>query len=121
MDELEARISVLHEAGFVDESGAADLRAVVETLTKDYGFPRSDDLMGSFVTHVAAALKRAGDGEAIEPLPEIVVDQIRNGANHDKAEEIRRALLQNMKHELSQDEQDYVLVHVSGMLEAIGQ
>lgn len=121
MDELEERVSVLHEAGFVDESGVADLNAIVETLTKDYGFPKSDDLMGSFVTHVAAAMKRARDGEAIEPLPEIVVDQIRNGANSAKAEEIKQALLRTMEHELSQDEQDFVLVHVSGMLEAIGQ
>lgn len=121
MDELEERISVLHEAGFVDESGVADLNAIVETLAKDYGFPKSDELMGSFVTHVAAAMKRARDGEAIEPLPEIVVEQIRVGANSNKAEEIKRALLRVMEHELSQDEQDFVLVHVSGMLEAIGQ
>lgn len=121
MDELEERISVLQDSGFVDESGAADLKAIVETLTEDFGFPKSDDLMGSFVTHMAAAMKRARDGEAIEPLPEIVVDQIRAGANSLKAEEIKRALLRSMKHDLSRNEQDFVLVHVGGMLEAIGQ
>lgn len=121
MDDLEERISVLRNAGFVDESGAADLNAIVEILSKDYGFPKSDDLMGSFVTHVAAAMKRARDKEAIDPLPEIVVNQIRTGANSAKAEEIKQALLRTMKHELSQDEQDFVLVHLSGMLEAIGQ
>lgn len=121
MDELEERISVLHDAGFIDESGVADLRAIVKILIEDNGFPKSDELMGPFVTHVAAAMKRARDGEAIEPLPDIVVDQIRASASGSKAKEIQQTLLRAMKHELSQDEQDFVLVHVSGMLEAIGQ
>ena len=68
MGELDQRIDVLQQSGFVDEIGREDLEKLVKVLTQDYGFPHSDELLGVLVTHVAAALKRQRDGEVINPI-----------------------------------------------------
>ncbi len=116
LDELEQRIDILEQSGFVDVQGRRDLDAMVRVLTEGYGLPRTDDALGVIVTHVAAAFKRAKDGETINPLAPEIVEDVRSSEVFDKAKEIADAVADAMQSELSEDERDFILVHVGGLL-----
>ena len=116
MDELDERISLLADCGFVDATGADDLRQIASTVMGECGVSRDNEALGALVTHVAAALKRARDGEEIDPLPPEIVDDIKGSAVYPDAQRISRELLDSMTNKLSAIEEDFVLVHVGGLL-----
>lgn len=116
MDELDERIELLHQSVFVDEVGKADLEALVDVLTKDCGVPRSNEQLATLVTHVAAAFKRTADGEKINPISNEVLQEIKDSPFYDEAAKIQGQIIAAMKNELSEDEKNFVLVHVGGLL-----
>ena len=89
MGELDQRIDVLQQSGFVDEIGREDLEKLVKVLTQDYGFPHSDELLGVLVTHVAAALKRQRDGEVINPIEGDILEDVISSKVYPEAREIK--------------------------------
>lgn len=118
MDELDERISVLEQCGFVDEAGRRDLEALADEICSSCGVRRDDENLGTLVTHVAAALKRARDGEKINPLSADIVAEVRESPVYPEALKVQQAALAAMDNELSDDEKDFVLVHVGGLLMA---
>lgn len=118
MDELDERISILEQCGFVDATGRRDLEALADVVCQSCGVDRNDEVLGTLVTHVAAALKRARDGEKINPLSAEIVAEVRESPVYPEARRIQEAALAAMENELSEDEKDFVLVHVGGLLMA---
>lgn len=116
MGELDQRIDVLQQSGFVDEIGREDLEKLVKVLTQDYGFPHSDELLGVLVTHVAAALKRQRDGEVINPIEGDILEDVISSKAYPEAREIKDKIVASMTNQLSRDEENFILVHVGGML-----
>lgn len=116
MDELGERIKILRNCGFVDDSGVRDLNRIADALVLECGVSRSDEVLGALITHIAAALKRARDGERINPLSSDVIADVKDSAVYPEALRIQRTLLDSMENDLLQDERDFVLVHVGGLL-----
>lgn len=116
MDELDQRTDILKQSGFVDETGRKDLEKLVQVLTQEYGFPHSDELLGVLVTHVAAALKRQHDGEAINPIENDILEDVKSSRVYPEAKEIKDRIVASMTNQLSPDEENFILVHVGGML-----
>ena len=116
MSELDERIELLSTCGFVDESGKRDLETIARILTEKCGVDEDDEVLGTLVTHVAAALKRARDGEKINPLSADIVDDVKASPVYLEAARIQGELLEAMENDLSDDEKDFVLVHVGGLL-----
>lgn len=119
MDELDERIELLHQSGFVDEAGRRDLEELAHVLTKECGVARDDEHLATLVTHVAAALKRAADGEKVNPISADILQEVRESPVADEAARIQVVLLDAMENNLSQDEKDFVLVHIGGLLTAL--
>ncbi|MEE8681030.1 MAG: PRD domain-containing protein [Olsenella sp.] len=116
MDDLEQRIEILQQSGFFDESGRKDIEAMIRVLTEKYGFPRNDETLGVLVTHVAAALKRQKDGEEIDPIDAGVLEDVKSSEVYPEAKKIQEDVIAAMEHKLPEDEKDFILVHVGGLL-----
>lgn len=116
MDDLDERIEVLRSCGFIDDSGVRDLKKIAEILVSECGVSRDDEVLGTLVTHVAAALKRARDGEKINPLTSDVISDVMGSDVYPEALRIQQKILDSMENDLSADERDFVLVHVGGLL-----
>lgn len=116
MDKLGERIEVLRSCGLVDDSGVRDLNRIADSLVSECGVSHDDEVLGTLITHVAAALKRARDGERINPLSSDIIADVKDSAVYPEALRIQRALLDSMENDLPQDERDFVLVHVGGLL-----
>jgi len=115
-DELDERIELLYQCGFCDEAGRDGLRRVVDALVRECGVKRDDEVLGMLVTHVAAALKRVREGEAITPLSPEIVEEVRSSPAYAEAKRIRDELIDALGFELPEAEKDFVLVHVGGLL-----
>lgn len=116
MDALDERIEVLRSCGFVDDSGVRDLSKIAEILVSECGVSRDDEVLGTLITHVAAALKRSRDGEKINPLAADVISDVKGSDIYPEALRIQQEILDSMENDLSADERDFVLVHVGGLL-----
>lgn len=116
MDGLDERIEVLRSCGFVDDSGVRDLNKIAGILVSECGVSREDEVLATLVTHVAAALKRARDGEKINPLSPDVIADVKGSVIYPEALRIQQKILDSMENDLSPDERDFVLVHVGGLL-----
>ena len=87
-DELDERIELLYQSGFCDEAGRDGLRRAVDALVRECGVKRDDEVLGMLVTHVAAALKRVREGEAITPLSPESVEEVRSSPAYAEAKRI---------------------------------
>lgn len=115
-DELDERIEVLRNCGFIDDAQAVELARMAETLVKECGTSRESEVLATLVTHVAAALKRVREGEPIDPLSQEALDDVRESPVYEEALRIREELLGIISTELPDAEKDFVLVHVGGLL-----
>ena len=120
-EQLQQRIDLLEECGFVDESGKRDLCRIADILEKQYGVHVSDDSTGVLITHDAAALKRSRSGEKVEKLEPDVLEQVREIDSYQTALAARKAIVDAMENKLSADEQDFILVHVGTILESAAE
>lgn len=113
---LDERISVLHQAGFVNESERRSLEGVVDVLTVKYGFDRESDVLGSLVTHVAVSMKRMREGEQIEPMPQEALDDVAASEQYPKVQEITREVIGALAVDVPEREREFILVHVGGLV-----
>ena len=119
MDEqLKERIEMLTTCGFVEDSGRNDLYKIADILENKYQIPVDDDTAGVLITHIAAALKRAREGEKVEPLEADILAQVSEIQEYETALSIRKTILEEMANELSPDEQDFLLVHIGTILQS---
>lgn len=116
MDELDERLNLLQTCGFVDEIGREDLESIVRVLTQEYGVSRDSELLGTLVTHVAAAMKRVREGEEVNPLSEEVLNDVYESAVYANARHIQQEILSQMNCKLPAAEEDFLLVHIGGLL-----
>lgn len=116
MDELDERLDVLQQCGFFDEAGRRDLEAAASVLVAECGVSRTDEHVATLITHVAAAFKRSADGEKINPIGSDILAEVRESAIAEEAARIQGLVLGAMDTKLSDDEKDFVLVHVGGLL-----
>ena len=70
-------------------------------------------------THLAAAFGRGSNGEAVRPLGPQVLADVKGSPLYPKIVEICDALTRSFENSLSEDERDFLLVHVGGLLAAV--
>lgn len=119
MDKLDERIAFLYQSGFVDEVGKHGLEELVHILTSECGISRTNNHVVMLITHVAMALKRATAGEQVNPIPESALQEVRESPVADEAIRVQTMLLNAMDNNLSEEEKDYILMHVGSLLMAL--
>lgn len=119
MDKLDERIEFLCQSGFVNEVGKHNLEELVHILTLECGVSRTNKHVVMLITHVAMALKRTTTGEQVNPISESALKEVRESSVADEAIRVQTMLLNAMENNLSEDEKNYVLVHVGSLLMAL--
>ena len=116
MSGIDERMALLRAAGIVDDAGQLALEALVRVVTLETGADANDPRLASLVTHVAAALRRAGAGEAVEPIPNEVMTDVRESPVWPEVQRLRQLIEKETAIALSADEWNFVLVHLGGLL-----
>lgn len=119
MGELTERIETLRSLGVVDEAGYRDLRRAVSLVSEVCGIGAEDERLAPLATHLAAAFGRGSNGEAVCPLGPQVLADVKGSPLYPRIVEICDALTRSFENSLSEDERDFLLVHVGGLLAAV--
>lgn len=119
MDELTHRICLLREGGVVSESGCRDLVTAVCLLAEKCSLDRDDERLVPFVTHLAAAIGRADDGEAVAQMSRSTLEEVQSSDLYPEIADVCDRLITAMENRLSDDERDYLIVHIGGLLTSL--
>ena len=119
MGDLRERMLLLRDAEVVDDSGLHDLEAVMRLLEEETGVDEKSPQLAALVTHVAMALSRRRSRERVVPVADDVMEDVRESPVYSEALRIQRMIASRMQNELPEDEWEYVLVHVGGLLMSV--
>lgn len=110
------RIELLKEYGIVNETGYEDLLSIKKMFEERFHIVLTEENAGVMITHIAAAFKRLETKEKINPIDESVLEALQEEEVYPKAVEILKALKEEIKSKLSEDEDAFVLVHICTLL-----
>ena len=113
------RINVMKEYGIVDDTAYNDLVTIVSTMRKQFDITLTEENAGVMITHIASAFGRNRSGEMIDAVAAAASGGLREDPGYDKAVEILSELRRNIKNDLSEIEQEYVLLHLCTLLYSI--
>lgn len=119
MGDLRERMLLLRDAEVVDDSGLRDLEVVMRLLEEETGVDEKSPQLAALVTHVAMALSRRRSRESVVPVADDVMEDVRESPVYSEALRIQRMIASRMQNELPEDEWEYVLVHVGGLLMSV--
>ena len=104
---LKERLEILKTAGMLNEPVETTLRQISEKLKGD-GIEPTDEKIGMFLTHLAAALNRSNGEEAIIEANEALLQELRENENYPKAQEYFKEIQKTSKMELHPGENAYI-------------
>ena len=113
---LQERFEILKAAGLLAEPIETTLRHISEKLKSD-GIEPSDEKIGMFLTHLAAALNRSSGEEAITEANEALLQELRENANYSRAQEYFREIRKISEMELHPGEEAYIGGYLCVLLE----
>ena len=115
MDALDQRLQILNQAGMLSDEHAHDANTLREFFAKRYGITLTEENAGAFFTHFCMALHRLESGERIEPVDDIILDEIRDEADYDNANFVADDIEQYVV-ALPEWERGYILMHLIVLL-----
>lgn len=111
MDALDQRLQILNQSGLLSDEHTRTAKALRELFSKRYGITLTEENAAAFFTHFCMALHRLEAGEQIEPVNELILDEIRDQFDYENADfiadEIERQVVT-----LPEWERGYVLMHL---------
>lgn len=115
MDALDQRLQILHQAGMLSDRHAEDAALLREFFSKRYGITLTEENADAFFTHFCMALHRLETDERIDPVDEVIQDEIQDEADYDNAcfvaDEIQQSVVA-----LPDWERGYILMHLIVLL-----
>lgn len=115
MDIME-RIDLMRGCDLIDEKGCQDLCEIIAQC-KEIGVLLTEENAGVMMTHIGAAFKRITTGEVVEPLDVEIIRQLQEEENYPVALELIKIFKENLHHVLSDEEYNFILVHLMNVLE----
>ena len=111
MDALDQRLQILNQSGLLSDAHVRAANALRVLFLQRYGITLTEENSAAFFTHFCMALHRLEADEQIEPVNELILDEIRDQFDYENAdliaEEIYRYVIT-----LPGWEHGYVLMHL---------
>lgn len=111
MDAFDQRLQILNQAGMLSGEhvrAANDLRVLFE---KRYGIELTEENSAAFFTHFCMALHRLETGERIDPLNELILDEIQDEYDYENADLIAEEIGRHVA-ALPAWERGYLIMHL---------
>lgn len=104
---LQERLSILKEAGMMDEGVEKTVHHIVHKLKKD-GVQTVDETIGMFLTHLIAAINRAKNNEAIAEVDLALKEELQKNPFYGKVHSYFSELEEMSGIKLEESEEVYV-------------
>ena len=108
----------MRETGAISEETARQIDELRSLFLHRFGIQLTEENASGCVTHMCFALERIARGEGIEPVAEVVRDEILCDPRYDAACFITDHIFSNIA-AMTEAERDYLIVHVIVLLNKI--
>jgi len=108
--DLTLRLKLLKDGAQIDEDTYNNLLKIIESFKKDFQIELSEENGGMFITHLAVALERIKKKELVEPIEELIFEEVRNDKNFKKANDILESLEKDINISVPEVERPFILL-----------
>ena len=115
------RLELYLEGGMINEADVEDINRIIELFRDEYGVELTEENASTFIAHLCAAYGRNMTGEEVEPLPEVVSDELKGLDSYPLSLQILDRVMAVTHNELNKTEQDYALLHINNLISNLHQ
>ena len=110
------RLELYREGGMIDNKAVEDVNAIIKMFKDEYGYVLEEENADTLIAHICAAYSRNVTKEEVEPLPDVVKDELTGLETYPKSLEILNRLVEVTQNPLNQVEKDYALLHINNLI-----
>lgn len=111
MENLKLRLSILKESKQITEIEELKLLEIAKMLNLN------SENGAMLITHLAMVLNRIRNEVGVEKLDDEQIDEILNNQRYDEAQKILSEIKNKLNVEMSNNEDEYILMHILALLE----
>lgn len=115
------RLQMYLEGGMITEQDIEDINKIIDLFEKKYNVKLNEENSGVFIAHLCAAYGRLTNGEEIEELPDVVIDELKTLDTYDLSKEILSEIMLITHNPLNETEQGYALLHINNLIAGLKQ
>ena len=110
------RLELYKEGGMIDDKAVEDVNAIIKMFKDEYGVELQEENADTFIAHICAAYSRNVTKEEVEPLPDVVKDELMGLDTYPQSLQILNRLVEVTQNPLNQVEKDYALLHSNNLI-----
>ncbi|MBU3228099.1 PRD domain-containing protein [Clostridium algidicarnis] len=113
---LMTRLVILKDAGQIDQNTHEDIIKIIDMFDEKYNIKLTEENASMLITHLAISFKRIKMGEAVNPIEEIMYEEIRVDKNYKKAEAIFKDIEVTIGKSINDNEKGFIIMHLCSLL-----
>lgn len=116
MGEFENRLMILKSAGQIGDDSIALASKVLSSLENKYNIILNEQNGAMLITHIVMANERIISGNTVEPLADVIKDQLATDPNIEKATLVTNSVIEEFGESFDEVERDYILMHICNLV-----
>ena len=110
--DLSFRLGLLKDGGQIDQETYEKLLRVPVVIKDKWGIELLEENGAMLITHMSAALMRVKRGEAVNPMEEEIVLQLRNEKDYESSKLLLKEMEEELEIELPEEEKEFIILHL---------
>ncbi len=110
------RLDLYREGGMLSDDDVKDVNAIIQMFKDDYNLTLEEENASTFIAHICAAYSRNVSKEEIDPLPDVVRNELEGLPTYGESLQVLKRLLEVTQNPLSDVERDYALLHINNLI-----
>ena len=110
--DLSFRLGLLKDGGQIDQETYEKLLKVPEIVKDRWGIELLEENGAMLITHMSAALMRVKRGEAVSPMEEEIILQLRGEKDYESSQCLLRILEEELEINLPEEEKEFIIMHL---------
>ncbi len=116
---LKDRLDILKVAGSIDDETYEKVISVIEKVLTNWEIELTEENGAMLITHLATALTRIKKGDSVNPLDESILSELKEYEKYSLAEEIYEDVILDENLVISENEKQYIMMHLCSLLQNI--
>lgn len=116
MGEFENRLTILKLAGQIGDNSIELATRVLVALKSEHDISLTEQNGAMLITHIVMANERVISGNVVEPLANIIKEQLNNDPNIARAKLVTNTVVKEFGTDFDEVERDYILMHICNLV-----
>ncbi len=121
MKELEKRLTILKEVGQIGNESFELAFKIIKSLEEKHGIILKEENGSMLVTHIVMANERMISKEKLNPLSDIIKEELNTNPNIELSKEVTNTIIKDFGENFDKTEEDYILMHVCNLVGSLNE